>query len=303
MECPSSPSRPPKLHRAARRLWRGRRSWETFAREAEPWFLQRDGYQVTGRIWGSGPPLYFLPGFTGTIDLFALLAYLLRDEFRCVLLDYPGSLDGRVPPETRRLETLTADLFAVADRCGDAQFDLFATSFGSLVGVQAMLEQPGRIGRAVLQGPFAHRRLSTSERLLAAVLRRMPGRLAHLPLRKSIQWQNHRQWFPPFDATRFEFYLENTGRVRLNALGWRADVIRRSDLRPRLPEVTHPILFLQGEGEGAVAEACLEDFARIARPDWRIERLHNTGQLPWLTHPHRVAKLVREHLGTETLAG
>lgn len=270
-----------------------------FLREAEPWYLERDGYRVTGRIWGRGSPLYFLPGFSGTLDLFALLVWLLRDDWRCVLLDYPGNLDGRLPPGAPRAEPLAADLLAVADLCGDREFDVFGTSFGTLVAVQAMLDHPQRIRRAVLQAPFARRQLSLSERLLTGLLRRSPGRLQHLPLRTAIQTQNHRRWFPPFDATRFEFFRENSGGIRLKALAWRAAVVQRTDLQPRLCELTQPLLVLQGEGEGAVAEACLQDFARVARSDWKIERLNNTGQLPYLTHPHRVAKLIREHLGEQ----
>jgi pimeloyl-ACP methyl ester carboxylesterase len=268
----------------------------TFLREAEPWYLDRPGHRVTGRIWGQGKPVYFLPGFGGTLDLYALLVWLLREDHRCVLLDWPGNDDGRVPPGRPRLETLAEDLFAVADLCHDRQFDLFASSFGTLVATQAMLSQPVRVGRAILQSAFAHRQLAFGERLLATLSRGVPWRLRHVPMRKAIQLQNHSRWFPPFDPSRLQFLLENTGGVRLQALGWRAAIVVETDLRPRLAELRQPLLFLQGEGEGQLAETCLREFTDRYNPPPRIERLNNTGPLPHLTHPHRVAKLVREFL-------
>jgi len=62
--------------------------------ESQSWELNCGPRRLTGRTWGEGPPLYLLNGFVATAEMYALLIYLLRDSFRCVVFDtttMPGS--------------------------------------------------------------------------------------------------------------------------------------------------------------------------------------------------------------------
>src|SRR5260221_13561148 len=61
-----------------------------FHKQADAWYLDRPDYRLSGRTLGTGPALYLLNGFSGTHELYALFAWLLRDKFRCVLFDYPA---------------------------------------------------------------------------------------------------------------------------------------------------------------------------------------------------------------------
>ncbi|MBS0264070.1 MAG: alpha/beta fold hydrolase, partial [Planctomycetes bacterium] len=242
---------------------------------------------------GSGPALYFLNGFVGSQELFALLAWLLRDQFRCVVFDYPPSVS-----RGWTLADAVADLLAIADQAGDAEFHLFGHSFGSMVALQALAEHPQRIRRAVLQGAFAHYDWSTSERLLLSAGRLLPGRVKLLPGRVFIQRQNQGRWFPPFDLTRLQFYLENTGNSTIRQLALRASLARSCDLRPRLPEIRQPVLLLRSEGDGHVLTGCSETLA-AGLPHVTVDTMNDTGQIPFLTHPHRLAKLIRPFLAAE----
>jgi len=72
----------------------------------------------------------------------------------------------------------------------------------------------------------------------------------------------------------------------------RSLVLKESDVRDRLDEVSQPVLLIRTEGEGQLAAGCQELLAeRIANT--QVERLHSSGQLPYLTHPHRLAKLLK----------
>jgi pimeloyl-ACP methyl ester carboxylesterase len=266
-----------------------------FHTEAMPFAVDRGAYRLAGRTWGSGPPLYFLNGIGGNLDLFALTIYLLRDSFRCVIYDYPGTTrDGTRPPRLR-FEDFVADLFAVADHAEDARFHLFATSFGGLVGLGAMLARPERIARAVLQGAFAHRRLSIAERLLIQMCCWHPGRLRHVPLRTWIHQRNHRLWFPPFDESRWQFFFDTAGAVPVATLAHRSAVVRDTDLRAKLGDVRHPVLLVRTESEAAVPEDC-HAVLTDRLPNARSEQMLSTGHLPYLTHPHRLVKLLRPFL-------
>lgn len=268
-----------------------------FHSESEDWEVRRGGSVLRGRTWGEGPPLYFLNGFGGTCELYALIAHLLRKEFRCVLYDYPQPSE-RHPT----IRDFTADLFAVAERHADRRFSIYASSFGSLVALQAMRLEPRRVERAMLQNAFAHRRFSIPERLLTFAGKRSNRTLTELPGRETAQQQTHRPWFPPYDSGRWQFFLENTGGVRAAALAARADVARRADLRESLEEITQPVLIVRTEGEGRVTSRSQTELLS-GLPNARSEWMHTCGHLPFLTHPHRLAKLVKGFMAEETEVG
>lgn len=270
-----------------------------YRQESRGWELERPGYTLRGRTFGTGRPLYFLCGIGGSQELFALSVWLLREQFCCVLFDYPGTTTAAENVPRASVGNLAADLLAVADEHGDATFDLYATSFGTLVGLTAMLERPQRIERAILQGGFAHRRLSPFERLAIQVARRTPGAMRNLPGYKTIRWHNHRRWFPPFDETRWQFLVEDTGAIPIRSVANRAAMLHNLDLRPSLGEIEQRVLLLRSEGEGLVAESCHREL-ESGLPTARTEFLHTSGHLPYLTHPHRLVKLVREFLLPET---
>jgi pimeloyl-ACP methyl ester carboxylesterase len=264
-------------------------------RDGEHWQTERDGRQLQGISIGTGSPLYFLNGMGGTYEMFALSAWLLKEDYRCVLWDYPDRSQG---VKSTSAADLSVDLMAIADFLGDEQFALHATSFGGLVGLHAMLESPERVSRAVIQGGFAHRRLTMAERTVAGALKHAPGRFAHIPFRRVIQERNHRAWFPPFDHSRLAFFLENAGSVPMAAVAERAAMIGREDLRGRLGEIETEVLLIQSEGDGLVSEACHAELA-AGLTNSRTECLKNSGHLPYLTHPHRLTKLVRPFLADE----
>ena len=132
-----------------------------FREQAESFqFKTSDSLDVSGRVLGEGPPLYILNGLSATSELFCLTTWLLREHFRCVIIDYPEKATS--------LSQLTSSLFTVADGFGDDQFDLYATSFSTAVALEALSTDAGRIRRAVLQGAVNGVRLSFLERLAPA---------------------------------------------------------------------------------------------------------------------------------------
>lgn len=275
--------------------------WQQVLREfhaqAEVWYLDRPGYRLTGRLLGTGRPLYLLGGFGGAHELFALLVWVLRDRFRCVLWDWPGVGPATRVPRHLTLADLAADVAAVAATIGDGPVDLYAPTFGSLVALQTAIDHPGNVRRMILQGGFAHRRLSSPERLLARLCRFFPLALRHLPGSRGIRLHNHRRWFPPFDETRWQFFEDYSGRVPLKTLAGQAALVRNADLRPRLAQIRQPVLLIETEGDGIAAQPGLAELS-AGLPHSQKELLLLSGQHPYLTHPHRVAKLVRDFLDT-----
>jgi pimeloyl-ACP methyl ester carboxylesterase len=262
--------------------------------QSTAWSVEIDGRSFSGRTLGTGRPIYFLNGLVGTSDLFCLMVWLLRDEFRCVVLDYPTRTVG-----SRRLltnETLASGLFAAADRHGDPSFSMFATSFGSLVALTALASRPDRIDRAIFQAGFAHRRLSALERLLTQFGRHIPGTLASVPFVETFQQANHQRYFPPFDSSRWGFFIGNVSGTAIRDAAARAKILASFDHRSRLADIRQPVLLIRSEHEGLVSAAC-NDSLQSGLPNATTEVLHSTGPLAHLTHPHRLAKLMKAFLG------
>ena len=261
-----------------------------FLNQSKEFTFSDGGLTISGRVFGEGTPLYFLNGISATSTIFCLTAWLLREEFRCVILDFP--------PEARTLDQLVRSLDLAATHFGDETFDLYATSFGSAVALQAMRENPHRIQRAILQGPLISMRLSLAERLALKTLGWMPGQIGRLPLRSAVLQNNHSRWFPPFDITRWQFLLNETGDVPTREVAGRARMLRGLDLSDGLSDIKTPSLIISCEGEAARHREAAKTLSEQP-PNATAEELSNCGHVPFVTHPHRLVKLIRPFLHPE----
>lgn len=262
--------------------------WNAVQQQAECWALPRVGYKLSGWTLGEGHPLYFVTGFAGSAALYALLAWLLRDHYRCVI--YEVDLNDRGGPVT--LADFTTDLLDAATLLGDEVFSVYGATFGGMVAVQAAAVAGERIERLILQSVPTRVTLSPAERLLAHCYRHSRRSLARLPFRLTVQKWNHQRWFPPLDPERWAFFLEQTGRHPIAWPARQALALDGVDLRPLLPNLTQPVLLIDTEGTGhRLAHAQQELLSQLSQV--HVERLHTTGLHPYLTHPHRVAKLIR----------
>lgn len=262
-----------------------------FREQSEQWHTDTPAGPITGRVWGEGPTLVFLNGLGGSNELFALCVYLLKVQCRCVVLDYPT--DRRVSwPQFCDSVAEIIEEFAGTDGC-----HLFGTSFGSAVALETALRLGSRIQSVTLHAAFAHLHLTMFERFAAQVLRWIPGLMSSVPLWRAIQERSHRLWFPPIDPSRWQFYLGNAGATSISILAKRFGMLRQCDLRSRLSQLQVPVMSLQVEGEGETQSRCRDELTAML-PNVRTEFFHTTGMLVFLTHPHRLAKLIREFVAS-----
>lgn len=252
--------------------------------------VEESGVPLTAFTFGRGAPLYFLNPAAGSHEPFALLAWLLREEFQCVFVDYREH--GPFTQAGRSLVPMADDVAVVADHLRHDTFALCAVGFGALPALQLMLHVPERIESTVLVCGFAGRRYTWLERSLIDWGRILPGRVGSLPGWRRLQEQNHRPWFPPFDASRWEFLADDLGATPTRQLARRLSIADSVDFRPRLGDISVPTLVVRTEGEGQVLTRC-QDELEAGLPRVRSEWMHTSGHYPHLTHPHRLAKLVK----------
>ncbi len=260
---------------------------DAFREQSTPWHTQTSAGRIDGRVWGEGPTLVMLNGLGGSQELFALCAFLLKANCRCVLLDYPT---GRQATWSRLTDSIAEVVheFAGGDGC-----HMFGTSFGAALALETALRLGSQVQSLTLHSAFAHLPLTAFERAGAGLLRCMPGRVQSLPMWRSLQERAHRLWFPPIDPTRWLFYLDNAGQTPVAELARRFAMLRQFDVRSRLRSFETPTLLLHVEGEGELQSRCREELSALL-PKARTEFLHTTGLQAFLTHPHRLAKLIRE---------
>lgn len=249
-------------------------------------------WAVTSRRIGRGRPIYFLNHASGDGLLFALTAWLLKDEAECVVVDYPAVRNGLtaagfLPAVVEGLEQVRSDL-------GHGSVNVYGATLGGLCGLEWMRQRPASVARGILQTPMFSVPWTPVERTLFALGRRLPGTLAGLPGWKGMLERNHRDWFPPFDPTRWDFLLANQGAtplrdaaVRLRAAG--------TPLSAETKSIAQPVLIVRTEGEGAGLTRNAETLAATL-PHATTEWMHTAGHSPFLTHPHRLVKLIRAHL-------
>jgi pimeloyl-ACP methyl ester carboxylesterase len=260
--------------------------------DSDAWEIHHERHRLVGRTWGEGPPLYLLNHFAGTAEMYSMLVWLLRDQFRCVVYDTFRSSAKSQQKRSLDVMSYSEDLLAVANHLGDRQFTVYGAGFGAAVAVQTALIKPDSVSRMILQQGFASRRLSVFERVLATLCGWSNGALDALPQRRRFQAVNHRPWFPPMDQSRFEFLIQSTGKIPLRDLAERAFAAHAFDIRNQLPKISCPVLLLRTEGEGRLA-AQSQELLEQKVPNARTEWMHSAGQHPYLTHPHRVAKIVK----------
>lgn len=262
-----------------------------FQEQSDEWHTETPAGKITGRVWGEGPTLVLFNGLGGSSELFALCVYLLKAQCRCVVLDYPT--DRRVSWSVFcDSVSEVVEEFAGVDGC-----HLFGTSFGSAVALETALRLGSRIKSVTLHAAFAHLQLTFFERFAATLFRWIPGRMRSIPLWHVIQERSHRLWFPPIDPSRWQFYLDNAGATPVKSLSRRFLMLSQCDLRSRLGQLEVPVISLQVEGEGETQSRCRDELSALI-PNARTEFFHTTGMLVFLTHPHRLAKLIREFVAS-----
>jgi len=243
--------------------------------------------------FGTGHPVVFLPGMCGSARLFCLTAWLLKEEFHSILVETPHF---HRTPKPRQLVRETAEALSLAiEHFSPGGADIYASAFSSQVALQIMMSHPQAIRSAFLQGAWATRTLTRMERAVLEIARWSPFKLKNMPWWQTAQIENHRRWFPPFDETRFGFLLQEAGESRTCDFARQWLAAAQTDLRPMLPKIQQPVCILHCEGEGqliAAAEAELETQLPHVR---RIEMPHS-GHYPYLTHPHRLVKLLKPFL-------
>jgi len=101
-------------------------------------------------VWGEGPPLLLLHGFTGSREAWDHLRPLLGPRFQVLAPDLPGHGESAIDPDTTFDGALDA-LIGLLDSRKIERVDVAGYSLGARVALGLCLRAPERVGRLVLE--------------------------------------------------------------------------------------------------------------------------------------------------------
>jgi pimeloyl-ACP methyl ester carboxylesterase len=184
-------------------------------------------------IEGAGDPIVLVPGINGTREIFYRQVPSLSRTYRVgtySLRDDPQSMDVLV-------DDLDVVIGAVAPHSGQAI--VIAESFGGTVAMSLALARPSRVRALMIVNSFS-RYAPIQIALARASLSLMPWPVMK-PIRRLAAFRMHSTHTPREEVRRF---ISITDRTAKAGYVHRLRLLRDYDLRPRLADLSVPVLFV-----------------------------------------------------------
>jgi pimeloyl-ACP methyl ester carboxylesterase len=257
---------------------------------------------------GEGPPVVLLHGLGATnASMLPTLAELSHDH-RVLAPDLPGFGGSGKPIRAYDPTFFARWLAAFLSAVGVERAHVIGNSMGGRAAIEVALAYPERVDRVVLYAPsMAFRRL----RAFVPIIRYIAPEMGILPLMvpratvltvlRFLFAQHARVAHPWYEAAADEFLrVFATPRGRIAFFSAARQIYIEEAHGPdgfwtRLPQLTHPALFLWGDRDLLVPSG----FARhveTALPSARSIVLDDCGHVPQYEHPERTHSIVREFL-------
>ncbi len=256
-----------------------------FDTEAMAGMLHTPRYRLRYFDWGQGQPVIFVHGMIDTTRSFCMqMQGMVEAGFRCIGYELANGTDDGAKLGVYEHPHFAEDLIALLDHLKLPTVDIQGSSFGSTITLSALARFPTRFHRVVLQGGFARRPLIRIERGLARLGRYWPWRMNQLPIRPTAMRKLEGGQFVGCPPEIFEFLLECSGTNPIRAACRRALILDKTDLRPLLPGIRHPILMIGGDRDGLVPRSAEAEVETGAPNVKRIE-FTPCGHYPQYTMP------------------
>ena len=245
---------------------------------------------------GANPPCHLLHGWAMNGAVWSGLGAALARRRRVETPDLPGH--GHAPPPIA--DGTGEALVRPLESRIDGPVDLVGWSLGGLVAMSLVLRRPAIGHRLVLiaSSPCFVARPGWTCALPSATLDAFAGRLA-TDARETIASFLALQFLgsPRSADARRRLVAALADRPPATPEGLRAglNMLRATDLRARLAELTVPVLVIQGDQDRIVPPRAAEALVD-ALPDARLERIGGAGHAPFMSHADTVAAMIGDFL-------
>ena len=239
---------------------------------------------VEYRIEGSGPALVYLCGIEGTGRLFyKQAADLARDH---TIISFALRGEGRY-----EMERLVEDLTSVLSRAGVGRATFLGESFGGLLTLSAALARPDLFERMILVNTFPHFAERARINFGVLVFSLLPYALVKAYRTRAARRQLFSEDVSEDDRRLFR---QHTRVVPYEGYVSRLRIIRDTDLRPRLKDITIPALVVAGTDDRLLDSVAAGRLMAASLPRARLKLLEGTGHVALLSGRVRVRDWLRE---------
>lgn len=233
---------------------------------------------------GKGPAFVYVPGIEGTgRNFYKQAADLAQDH---TVITFPWR-----PVGPYGMQELVDDLLWVIRDAGFARVTILGESFGGSVVLAAALEQPNYFERMIIVNSFASFPHRAKINLGVALYSVLPYSLLKAYRTKTAP---QTLFSPDVEEQDRRAFREHTREVRPEGYLARLRIIRRTDLRSRLPEIKVPALIVAGTEDNLLnavgaARVMAQGLGRA-----RLKLLEGTGHMALLSNRVHVHEWLRE---------
>ncbi|MFW6597045.1 alpha/beta fold hydrolase [Propionibacteriaceae bacterium Y2011] len=274
------------------------------------WIDQPEGRLRVTKAGDHGSPVVLLSGAgmdNAHLSWARLLPELARDH-RVYALDWPKQGRSRPWRGIADHPVMLRCVLAVLDHYDLAQADLVGMSQGGALALSTTIESPERVRRLVAMAPGG---------IIAfpPVVHQLLWLTAKVPFLNSTMWtrlfrgRSATAWFlrkflfggpvDDFDDVVDEVMAEIERSGGVTSSDWQNTSIGFAsmtvDLRPQLPTISCPTLFIQGDKDVGIAPKYTRAAAAKV-PGARLEMIEGAGHWVQRQEPERVNELVRDFL-------
>lgn len=251
-------------------------------------------------VRGSGPALVLLHGWGLNVRVWDGLAAQLCDLFRIIAVDLPGH--GRSGWLAQR-SSLAQQAAQVRDTVAGiaADYALLGWSLGGQIALQLAADQPAAGVRRLALIAVTPRLVAAEDWPHGAAPARLAQQAADLEsdYRRTVseflelQVRGSASGAAALDELRAALFAH--GFPAPAALARDLDLLRETDLRPRLAAIAVPTLVIAGQYDRVTLPAASQALAD-ALPEARYVEIRRAAHAPFLSHLGELSTLVRDFL-------
>jgi haloalkane dehalogenase len=265
-------------------------------------FVTIDGNVVHYVDEGTGPTLLFLHGNPTWSFVYRDVIRTLRDEFRCIALDYPGFGLSTPRPGYRYLpEEHTQVVDAFVESLGLGEVTLVAHDWGGPIGIAAVERRPSRFAGLVLANtwawPITDLQAQVASHAMGGLVGRFLIRQVNLFVNAMIPVGHRLRQPTSAEMTHYRQALATHDRRAASAVLPRSITASRdflADVEAGLPSLTSlPTLIIWGDADIAFRSKERQRWEQLF-PDHHTVIVDGAGHFVQSDAPDKFAAAIRE---------
>lgn len=228
--------------------------------------ITTDGVDLYYEEHGSGEPIIFQHGHTGSHDTWREVIERLRDRYRCIAMDMRGAGDSGQPDGGYAIPQYAADVIAVADALELERFTFVGHSLSGGVGMWLGLEHAQRLDRLVLLAAIGADGYASdpAQREYARQLRR-EGNIERLVRERTATQARPER----VDPERMRASVSRALSASEGHYEDSSEAMAQFRVGDRLGEIETPTLVVAGAADGLLG-ANLADFQRLGNASLHV---------------------------------